>query len=464
MDQRTRGKLERMINTVLWIVLIGFIGAAAKHYFGNNLAPKQFEQPETHAAPLYKVEAKVEDATDEQVAWIRQHFDNPLPAQGEAPEHWTEVEASDAPKDCGVCHPQQLTDWSQSWHAMGMGPGMMGQLVEWDGDKDGMVKACQSCHANQNEQYPRIDGQENPHFDAAQREAGLTCVGCHVRGHERFGPPTEDNPVVEETDGADTDAEDTDDAVDDSDDSDDEAARQPHDGFTARDEFSDGLFCAQCHDFRKGQLSLEDKLLQETWQEWRRTEYAEQGISCQDCHMPEGRHLWKGIHDEAMVRAAFTAVPQLLRDGTGMFDPLEASLVVTNVGAGHRFPTYTTPAVVLVFEQLDSSGNIIEGTRQEGYISRKVTPNLKVEEWDTRLLPGESFEMIYRAERAENAARLACRVEIWPDEQYRINYEIWLKSDERSDEGRAMLEEAMQAATDSRYTAWEGEVDLLAAQ
>lgn len=460
MDQRTRAKLERLINTILWIVLILFIGFAAKHYFDNNLAPTEFDQPETHAPPLFKVEATVEDFKPDDVAWIRSHLSNPVPAMGEAPEGWTEVEASLSPKDCGVCHPQQLTDWSQSWHAMGMGPGVMGQLVDWDGKNDGMVKACQSCHAPNAEQYPRLDGAENPHYDEELRNAGLTCVGCHVRDHERYGPPTEDHPVDEELDGDTQDTEDTEDseATEGEDD-----VRMPHDGFVARSEFEDGLFCEQCHDFRPGQLALEDKLLQETWQEWRRTDYAAQGISCQDCHMPEGRHLWKGIHDVDMVRAAFTAEPALIRSGTEFLDPLEASLTVTNVGAGHRFPTYTTPTIALVFEQLDSSGNVLEGTRQEGYISRRVTPNLKEEVWDTRLLPGEEFTMIYRAERRENAARLACRVEVWPDDGYTRFYEINLGKPENYPNGRAMIEEALQNSIDSQYIAWEGEVDLLAA-
>ncbi|MCP4804381.1 MAG: hypothetical protein GY913_30415 [Proteobacteria bacterium] len=456
MEQRTRSQLEKMINTVLWIVLIAFVGFAGKDYFDKTLAPTEFDQPTDHAPPLFKVEAKAPNFEAEDIAWYRDHFGNPVPPQGEAPEDWTEIEASSDPKDCGVCHPQQLTDWAESWHATGMGPGVMGQLVDWDGENDGMVKACQSCHAPNIEQYPRIGGEENPHYDEELRAAGLTCVGCHVREHERLGPPTADNPVQSDTDLG----EDTDELVEDTEDE----TRQPHDGFTAKAEFQDGLFCEQCHDFRPGQLSLEDKLLQETWQEWRRTEYAEKGISCQDCHMPEGRHLWKGIHDADMTRAAFSAEPALLRSGLGFLEPLEASLKVTNVGAGHRFPTYTTPAVVLVFEQLDASGAVIENTRQEGFISRRVTPNLKEELWDTRLLPDEEFTMVYRAERSEDAVRLACRVEIWPDDAYRRFYEINLGKPDNYPTGRAQIEEALQASIDSQYIAWEGEVDLTAAE
>src|SRR5256885_10479357 len=29
----------------------------------------------------------------------------------------------------------------------------------------------------------------NPAFDPALHREGLPCAGCHVRGHQRFGPP-----------------------------------------------------------------------------------------------------------------------------------------------------------------------------------------------------------------------------------------------------------------------------------
>lgn len=435
METRTRTQLEKIINTVLWIVLIVFIGMATQHWYENNYVPVEFQQPESHAAPLFKVK----DRTDqEDTTWVREHFAAPVAEQGEPPEDWTEVEASLDPATCGICHPQQLTDWSQSWHANGMGPGVMGQLV----DDDKLVKPCQSCHAPNSEQYPVLDGEENPHFDAALQTKGLTCAGCHVREWERLGP--DGHPAMTDLEEGSTE----------------EPTANPHGGATAVPEFRQSVFCESCHDFREGQLALEDKLLQETYQEWRRTSFAEEGVTCQGCHMPEGRHLWKGIHDKEMTRAAFTATAKLNRGGEGFLEPLEAEVTITNTGAGHRFPTYTTPSVVIVFEQLDQSGTPIDGTRQEGHVSRRVTPDLQKELWDTRLLPGEEFTMVYRAELREEARGLDARVEVWPDDGYTRFYEIKLKKPENHPEGAAQLEEALRLSKESRYIAWQSEVPV----
>jgi len=436
MDQRTRTKLERLINTILWIVLIVFIGMATQHWYESNYVPVVFSQPEDHAAPLFKVKERVEQ---EDTTWVREHFAAPVAAQGEAPEGWTDVEADLDPATCGVCHPQQLTDWSQSWHAIGMGPGVMGQIVD---ESDKFLGQCQSCHAPNAEQYPRLDGEDNPHYDAELQTKGLTCAGCHVREWERLGP--DGHPAMTEVEEG----------------SNEEPLANPHGGATARPEFDQSIFCEHCHDFRPGQLGLEDKLLQETYQEWRKTSFAEEGTTCQGCHMPEGRHLWKGIHDPEMVRAGFTATAKLNRDGTGFLEPLEAQVTITNTGTGHRFPTYTTPTVAIVFEQLDANGTPIEGTRQEGYVSRRVTPDLQKELWDTRLLPGEEFTMVYRAELHESAQSLDARVEVWPDDGYTRFYEIKLKKPENHPEGKEQLEEALKRSIESRYVAWQSEVPV----
>ncbi len=90
--------------------------------------------------------------------------------------------------------------------------------------------------------------------------------------------------------------------------------------------------CASCHN-QHG-----------TTDQWRASHWNQQGTDCAACHMPEvervrqdgskrfGRkHVFEGAHDLATLRKAgtFTAV----RDGN------ELVLTLTNVGAGHNFPT-----------------------------------------------------------------------------------------------------------------------------
>lgn len=423
--------MEKTLNSVLWALLLGFGLYMAAKYYQDHIQPHPFVQPSHSAPPLFKL---AEQAPDGQSPWLAQHFPGlPLPAQGEAPAEWSELERSLDPASCGACHAKQYAEWKDSWHAHAMGPGMVGQLV--DMDKPKQLRACQSCHAPLEEQQPVLaDGTANPVAQEALRSTGVSCAACHVRGHTRSGPPKPDGST----------------------------ATEPHGGFVAQAEFQDAEFCRTCHDFKPGQKGLNDKLFQETYAEWRHTEYAAQGVTCQSCHMPEGSHSFKGVHDPDMVRRAFTAEAQLTEPGDGLLTPMTATLQVTNTGAGHRFPTYTTPVVALVVEQLDAAGQVLEGTRQEGYVARKLKPDLTEERFDTRLMPGESFALLYSASRHGDAVSVRARVEVWPDEAYRINYEIWLRKPETRPNGAEMLREAMQSATDSRFVAWEQTLPLAA--
>jgi hypothetical protein len=180
--------------------------------------------------------------------------------------------------------------------------------------------------------------------------------------------------------------------------------------------------------------------------------------------MPDGRHLWKGIHDPDMVRSGIAVEAAVLAPGGGLFAPVEASLSLTNTGAGHRLPTYSTPQITLVVEQVDATGAAIEGTRQDSAVARYVTPNLKEERFDTRLLPGERHTLRYERRRDGDAVALQARVEVWPDEAYRRFYEIKLKHPDNHPLGLSQLQAALQASIDSRYTVWEERLDLPAAE
>jgi hypothetical protein len=500
--------------------------------------------PTQHAAPLSEISTTV--APVPITPWLRDHFKTPIPAQGPAPDGWSEAESGLQPEDCGTCHVQQYTDWKESWHAMGMGPGMMGQLVHLDGDKDHQVAQCQSCHAPLTEQAPRIrvdseDGSsewiDNVDYIPSERTKGLTCVGCHVRSHQRHGPGnsgtllTSKDPLGDEL-----------------------ASALPHGGAEIRAEFKSPAFCRPCHDFDeklrigidfsngpdpdegvvlsgvksgsaaetagikigdrvlsingetvytgadiKDHVELSDsqssllvrlrrdgdylslkltpvatrsrpygKMLQETTEEWRRTRFAAEGTTCQDCHMPAGRHLWKGIHDPSMVRSglSLSASMEGSEPAEGFWAQvwgtmqLSASLTATNVGAGHRLPTYTTPEIHLIMQQLDAAGAPIEGTRQQTTIARRMKPSdLSVELYDTRLLPDESLTLYYSQALHGKADSLRAWVEVWPDEAYRRNYKSWLDHG-RFESGHDQLEKAMQASIDSRYVLWTQNLSL----
>ena len=131
---------------------------------------------------------------------------------------------------------------------------------------------------------------------------------------------------------------------------------------------------------------------------------------------------------------------------------------LTNVGAGHRLPTYIEPVIALILEQADAKGKALEGTRIEGQIARKVTEEMDRELFDTRLLPGEAFTQSYTAARHPKAVSLLARVEVWPDEAYRLYFKKMLETPALKPEMPAVVkkvEEALRLDTESRYLLWE---------
>lgn len=372
---------------------------------------------ETGAAPPETARAPALDAIPARVAppaaspWLLAHFDTPLAPQGADP-------ASLAPATCGACHPRQYADWSTSRHAAATGPGVLGQLLAWDGADDAMVDRCQACHAPLAEQDPT-----SPAYAPALREAGVSCAACHLRAGVAHGPPMRGEAA---------------------------AGPAPH-ASVVRDAFRDPAFCASCHDFGPGDRALGGKLLQETGAEWARTEAAAAGLTCQGCHMPDGRHLWRGVHDPETVRRAVGVEGAVAREGARLVGRLE----VENVGAGHRLPTYATARIGLVVEQLDAGGRALAGTRVEGAVARHLAGDLSVERFDTRLLPGERHALVYDRPVARGATAVRLAVECAPEAFYARFFARRLVDRTLPPAARRMLERARSEAASADFVVWE---------
>ena len=257
--------------------------------------------------------------------FIRRHWSQPLAPQGVPPARFSPLEASLQPESCGTCHPAQLADWRESLHAAASGPGIAGQLVEMRESDPSSAHACLVCHAPLAEQGPFVavgrELRENPAYDASLAGRGVPCAGCHVRGHQRFGPPRRDGSLAST------------------------APREtlPHNGVTSHPAFLKADFCRGCHQFTPDGFALNGKLLQATYDEWKASRFAREGVQCQDCHMPDRRHRWRGIHDLEMVRSGLTIEAKA---GAPRYRPGELALVTLRVSStrvGHAFPTYVTP-------------------------------------------------------------------------------------------------------------------------
>jgi hypothetical protein len=363
--------------------------------------------------------------------FLARHWRMPLAPQGAPPPRYSTVEASLAPEACGTCHPAQLADWRTSLHAQSMGPGVAGQLVEMFKSAPDDALGCLGCHAPLAEQRPLVasDGghTRNAAFDAALQPRGLVCAGCHVRAHERFGPPRRDGSLASA------------------------APRDtlPHNGVTRTPAFLAAEFCRGCHQFTSDGFALNGKLLENTYAEWKASRFARDGVQCQDCHMPDRRHLWRGIHDADMVRSGVTATVE----GGGRVrarQVVSATLTVENTRVGHAFPTYVTPRVVLRGELIDPSGRAVPGTRREQAIGREVALDLSREISDTRLLPGERARLVYRALAPRPGLRVRLSVVVEPDAFYTAFFEALLENGAGA--GASQIREALAASRRSTFT------------
>lgn len=380
-------------------------------------------------------------ASAEDKVFLDQYWRQPVSPQGTPPAAFTPIEASLAPQDCGVCHPVQSEDWQTSLHAQSMGPGVMGQLVDMLDNNPEEALFCQTCHAPLTEQLPKVQPTgsggsiiDNPHYQAALREQGLVCAACHVRQHQRFGPPKRPDappspPVV------------------------------PHGGVMRTAAFERSEFCMGCHQFEADGFALNGKLLENTYQEWQASRYAKEGVQCQNCHMPDRRHLWRGIHDPEMVKSGvtidFTTKKPTYRPG----EMLQAALRITNSGVGHYFPTYVTPRVVVRFELLGKDGQPVSDSQKEAVIGREVPLDLPDELFDTRIRPGETVTINYSQKVLRAGLALRATVTVEPDYFYSKFFRAILDGGQVA-KGRAQIQQALQRTQESPFVIFKQEMSL----
>jgi hypothetical protein len=212
--------------------------------------------------------------------------------------------------------------------------------------------------------------------------------------------------------------------------------------------FEDSRFCAGCHQFEFP--APNGKSLQNTYNEWASSRYAAEGISCQDCHMPDRRHLWRGVHDSTMVRNGVT-----IEWATDVGDGI--GLRVTNSGTGHRFPTYVTPEVWVRIELLDSERRAVDGAIVELPL-RRVMGGGWTEVSDTRLPPDSSVTLTMPVD--ESGAHFARgTVTVYPDIFYEGQFRGMLLQ-QLSDTSRALISEAHRRTRRSVMVIYDDTVSL----
>lgn len=348
------------------------------------------------------------------------HWDFPLPENGVFSSN--RPGALD-PAACGQCHVEQYRMWRQSHHAGAFGAGVLGQALEMEPFE---VRGCMNCHAPLAEQFIGFEKA----LEAGARDldkrfapAGIVCAACHVRRRQVYGPPRRRNDASPSG-----------------------AAAAPHGNVARVGWFEESRFCAACHQGAESN-GPNGKPLMNTFVEWQSSEFAKIGVGCQQCHMPDRSHAWRGIHDPAMVASGLSAEYRAVRHGV--------EFEVTNSGVGHAFPTYVTPRVSMIAVAIDDSGARVVGTEKKVRIARDVFQGRSgwEEISDTRLLPGHSatLRMAWGPWK-----RAKVWLEVQPDYFYEAtSYPQMITGLPEESRSRAHLEAALAAAKSSAYRLFE---------
>jgi hypothetical protein len=344
------------------------------------------------------------------------YWRRPLAPQGAPPAKWSPLEQSLKPEDCGQCHRDQFEQWRTSLHAHAFSPGLVADALAYTAEA---TAACMQCHAPLGEQSTAFEtarglGMAHRPDEQGLAAAGNACAGCHVRHHARFGPPQRGTAAVGPSKVA-----------------------TPHGGVFRTTFFESAEFCGSCHQFDAA-LAVNGKPLENTFVEWQASPQAAQGVTCQTCHMPDRQHLWRGIHDPAMVASGLT--PHITADAAGV------RFEITSSGVGHAFPTYVTPKVVMYAQGLDRAGSPQPESLRSHVISRVVRSENDrwIEVSDSRLLPGQSAAIELPWNGSE---RIQVWLQITPDSFYET--EIYPDRLERLSPGSAAAQLIMQAKAEA---------------
>jgi len=313
--------------------------------------------------------------------FLEHHWEQPLAPQGEPPASFGPLEADLRPESCASCHQPQYQDWKGALHSTASS-----RLLRWTlrGKNAVEADACRRCHDpaaesgawTARELFPT---PEDPQHVLPRRD-GVQCSVCHVRQHVRYGPPARP--------GAGASA----------------GAVLPHGGFRPEKAFEDSRFCSGCHTFSP--RIPPGGLVGDPFEEWRTSRFAEEGVSCQNCHMPDRRHLFRGIHDREMTLGGLTIGLEVSRDGQGQ---VAATATITSTNVGHMFPTYPIPRVhVRLLRDREQLG-------ETHVIGREIDLPKRIEHWDHRLAPGESYVM---RRHFQSGGEVTLQIDVVPRDRY----------------------------------------------
>lgn len=334
---------------------------------------------------------------------------------------------------CGVCHTEIYAEWRVSTHARAWLDDAqfqeeLAKTRKTPGRDSGWM--CVNCHTPLENQLERLvvgleDGDrgrpiyvDNPNFDPVLQLEAITCATCHVRDGVILGPLGDTN--------------------------------SPHPVRKAP-ELLESSTCLQCHQAKAAFPEVNLACVFDTGREFAAGPYADQGYTCQRCHMPEilrpttnlntpprrtRRHWFGGslIPKRPEFEAEIAAVRKHYPNGLvvrwrELPDSIPPGLSTTltieleNAEAGHLLPTGDPERIILVNAEVrDPSGASLANLEHRlGTVFQWDEPVTKLE--DTRLGPREKRALTLTF-TAPTAGPLTLRVEAskWRLSQENFDY------------------------------------------
>lgn len=252
------------------------------------------------------------------------------------------------PQVCGGCHPEFFEEWKESKHSksytnnifQGMYKLSLSDLKDNSNIKDDVNK-CVLCHSPS--AYYAGDIPPTPDEDK-WAERGIMCDFCHTVEGIKDALPHNGNfinnngPDIDPKRGPWKDA------------------KSPYHQTIYSELHTKSEFCGTCHN----QKNSNGVWIQETYNEWKGSEWAKQGYQCQDCHMMgDGKshpiiskefmkadarekvvtHRFPGFGSQLKIQDAIKLKVSVNKTKVRLGEELSIKVSVTNAKAGHKFPS-----------------------------------------------------------------------------------------------------------------------------
>ncbi|MEX2359378.1 MAG: multiheme c-type cytochrome, partial [Pirellulaceae bacterium] len=211
----------------------------------------------------------------------------------------TEIDFPSA-KQCQDCHPKQYDEWSRSMHAYAQHSPVFEafNLTLMERTSGTLGTFCSRCHTPIGTALGENGNRRNIHRSRISME-GITCIACHRRSTKHYKAsgrvPVEPGQLHDSCMYGPFD----------------DSVSGPHTGTHPAEGMpylKSSQFCGECHDV----TNPEGIRLEEAFSEWQNSPAADEGITCQSCHMGPVQGVPCPDHQRPMGYAA--TVPGIPQD------------------------------------------------------------------------------------------------------------------------------------------------------